>query len=175
MLNVEQSIAILGFTLDVNSVKVVAPEVAFGAAEAVHVAGVEALEVLHESRNGTAPEGFEHEVDVVGHEAEGMDADFVAAREEVEPVEVEQEMGGGVEGVLPLGSALVDVVDVAAFPFSEAGRVGLRSSHSTDKWVAGAKLLIYFAFIFASQHMQETSHSPNPMILILLILSPTSC
>ena len=74
-----------------------------------------------------------------------MDADFVAASEEVEPVEVKEEVGGGVEGVLALGSALVDVEGLAAFPAAEAGRVGLGSAHAllNSGFSAGK-----FSFIF---------------------------
>ena len=105
----------------------VAPEVALGVAESIDVAGVEALEVLHEAGDGAAPEGFEHEMDVVGHEAKGVDADFVAAGEEVEFVEVKDRVGGAEEGFVALGSALVDVIDLAAFPVAEAGWVRLGS------------------------------------------------
>lgn len=119
----------MGFIGDGDGVEVVAPEVAFGVVESIDVAGVEALEVLHEAGDGPAAEGFEHEMDVVGHEAKGVDADFVAAGEEVEALEVEEEVGGGVEGALALGAALVDVEGLAAFPAAEAGRVGLGSAH----------------------------------------------
>ena len=135
----------MGFIGDGDGVEVVAPEVALGVAESIDVAGVEALEVLHEAGDGAAPEGFEHEMDVVGHEAKGVNADFVAAGEEVEPLEVEEEVGGGVEGVLALGAALVDVEGLAAFPAAEAGRVGLGSAHAllNSGFSAGK-----FSFIF---------------------------
>ena len=76
-----------------------------------------------------------------------MDADLVAAREMVEAVEVEQEMGGLAKDVLALGAALVDVEDVSAFEASQSRRVGLGSAH-------GCVLLISrlrrgkFSFIF---------------------------
>lgn len=85
--------------------------------------------MLHELRNTAFSLGFEEEMDVVGHEAKGVNADFAAAGDAVELEEVEEEVGGLEEDVLALGAALVDVVDVAAFEVAEAGWVGLGSSH----------------------------------------------
>jgi len=95
--------------------------------EAVHVAGVLTLEELHEPGDRTAAEGFEEQVDVIGHQAEGVDADFVATGEVIEAVEVEDEVSGADERGLALRAALVDVVDLPAFPVAKAGRVRLRA------------------------------------------------
>ena len=75
---------------------------------------------------GDAPldEGFEEEVDVVGHEAEGVDADTVAAGEAIEMVEVGDELGAGAEDGLLAAAALVDVVDLAHMEVALAGRGG---------------------------------------------------
>ena len=125
LFDVEQGLGILRGVGDVFGVEVIAPEVSFGALEAVHEAGMVALQVLHEAGDGAAAEGFEHEVDMVGHEAEGVDADVVTASEQVKAIEVEEEVFGFVERVLALGTSLVDVVGLAAFPFAKAGRIGL--------------------------------------------------
>ena len=126
--DVEESFAVLGLRFDEFGVEMVVPEVALGVlVEGVHVAGVLGLEALHEARNGAFSQGFEQEMDVVGHEAKGVDADFVAAGEEVESVEVKDGVGGAEEGFVALGSALVDVIDLAAFPVAEAGWVRLGS------------------------------------------------
>ena len=103
------------------------PEVPRGVLEAVHVAGMLALKVLHEAGDGSFSQGFQQEVNMVGHEAEGMDADFVAPRQDVEPVEVDDGVSGTEEGPLALGAALVDVIDLSALPVANTGRVGLRS------------------------------------------------
>jgi hypothetical protein len=87
--------------------------------------------MLHEAGNCSAAQGCEHEVDVVGHEAKGVDANLVATGEEVEPVEVEEEVVGLVEFVLALRPTLVDVKDLAALELAFPGRMRLSqfSSH----------------------------------------------
>jgi len=75
-----------------------------------------------------------------------MDADFVAAGENVELIEVEDGVNGVEEGVLAAGASLVDVIDLSALPVADAGWVGLFVH--TDKCVFEAKILIYFRFIF---------------------------
>ena len=141
--DVKQGFAVLGLIFDEFGVKVVVPEVALGAmVEGIHVAGVLALEVLHESGDGASAEGLEHEVDVVGHEAEGVDADLVAAGEEVETIEVKDGVGGAEKGPVALGAALVDVVDLAALPVAEAGRIGL--GLHVYKSISRGKILTYF-------------------------------
>lgn len=122
LFDVEERGAVLAWGCNVLGVKVITPEVAFGAAEPVDEAGVLALEVLHEAGDGAFTQGLKHEMHVVGHDAEGVDADFVAAGEEIEAVEVEDDLGLGVEDALALGSALVDVVDLTAFETAQAGR-----------------------------------------------------
>jgi len=71
-----------------------------------------------------------------------MDADLVTARENVKLVEVEDGVNGAEERILAPGSALVDVVDLAALPVTEARWIGL-CSH-TDKCVFAPKILNYF-------------------------------
>ena len=77
----------------------------------------------------TAPRrsGSKHEVDVVRHQAEGMDANAVATGEDVEAVEVAEEVFRAVEGVLALRASLVDVIDLSAFPIANPRRVELIS------------------------------------------------
>ena len=62
-------------------------------------------------------------MDVVGHQTEGVDADFVTPREPVEPVEVGEELELGMEDAPTAVASLVDVVDAAAFEIAE------RSAH----------------------------------------------
>ena len=50
----------------------------------VDLPGVVGLQLLHYLRYAPFGEGFEQEMDVVGHEAEGVDADAVAASEAIE-------------------------------------------------------------------------------------------
>jgi len=126
-LNVKQGLAVLRAALDEFRVEMVMPEVAGGMVEAVDVSRMLALEKLHEARNGTAAEWFEHEVDMVRHEAECVNSYFVATGQDVETIEIEDGVGGADEGRLALGAALVDVVNLSAFPFADARRVGLRS------------------------------------------------
>ena len=99
-----------------------APKVAIGASKAVHETSMVALQMLHESRNGVLSQRFKHEVDMVGHEAKGMDPDLAAAGEGIETVQVVDQLGFAIEDTLTLGSALIDVVDLAAFEGAESGR-----------------------------------------------------
>jgi hypothetical protein len=48
-----------------------------------------------------------------------VDADFVAAREAIEPVEVGEELELGVEDAPAFVAALVDMIDAAAFEVTE--------------------------------------------------------
>jgi hypothetical protein len=66
---------------------------------------------------------------MIGHEAESMDADLVAPRQDVKTVEVEDGVSGTEKGPLALGAALIDVVNLPALPLAKAGRVWL-SSHT---------------------------------------------
>ena len=102
--------------------EVMTPKVAIGAPKSVHETGMVALEMLHESRNGALSQLFKHEVDVVGHEAKGMDADLATSGEGIETVQVVDQLGFAVEDALTLGAALIDVVDLAAFEGAESGR-----------------------------------------------------
>ena len=147
--DVEESFAILGLGFDEFGVEMVVPEVALGVlVEGVHVAGVLGLEALHESRNGAFAQGFEQEMDVVGHEAEGVDADAVAAGEAIEAVEVADELGTRLEDSLAAAAALVDVIELPDGPVALLGRGGDESGFglhgATDKWVSDAKILTYF-------------------------------
>ena len=105
-------------------------------------------------------EGFEDEVDVIGHEAEGVDADAVAAGEAIEMVEVGDELGAGAEDGLLAAAALVDVVDLAHLPVALARRGG---GELCFFWGKGGHLLISgfsegkFSLIF-----QETCGKVKP-------------
>jgi len=81
---------------------------------------------------------------MIRHQAETVDANLVTARENVEFVQVEDGVNRVEEGVLAAGSALVDVVDLAALPVAEARWIGLFMH--TDKCVFAAKILIYFRY-----------------------------
>jgi hypothetical protein len=133
LFDVEQSIAILAGAFDWFGVEVVTPEVAVGAAESVDEAGVVALEVLHQAGDAMfLASGFEHEMDMVRHEAEGVDPNLITAGEDVEAVEVVDELGLAIEDALPLGGALIDVIDVSALEGSETrgqGRPALFLQH----------------------------------------------
>ena len=125
LFDVEESGAVLGGGLDGFGVEVMAPEVAGESFGLVDFAGVVGLEVLHEAGDAPFGEGFEQEVDVIGHQAEGVDTDAEAAGEAIELVEVADEMGAGVEDALASASALIDVVDLADVPVTQAGRGGV--------------------------------------------------
>ena len=102
--------------------EVVTPKVPIGMSQAIHIAGMIALQVLHQAGDGTLPLRLEHEVDVVVHEAKGMDPDFVAAGESIEPVQIENDVGFAIEDPLALRSALIDMVDLPALKVTNAGR-----------------------------------------------------
>jgi len=125
LFDVEERGAVLGGGLDGLGVEMVAPEVAGESFGLMDFAGVVGLEVLHEAGDAPFGEGFEQEVDVIGHQAEGMDPDAEAAGEAVELVEVADELGAGVEDALAPAAALVDVVDLADVPVAQAGRGGV--------------------------------------------------
>ena len=84
-------------------------------------------------------------MDVVGHQTEGMDADFVTAGEAIETVEVGQQLGLGVEDALAAVAALVDVIALAAFEGAQRARgwLGAGSSH-IDKSFERGIILTYF-------------------------------
>ena len=84
-------------------------------------------------------------MDVVGHQTEGVDADFVTAGETIKPVEVGQQLGLGVEDALAAVAALVDVIAVAAFEGAQGARGGLGagSSHIDRSFERGI-ILTYF-------------------------------
>ena len=56
-----------------------------------------------------------------------MDADSISSSEDVEAVEVAEEVFRTMEGVLALGAALIDVIDLPAFPIAKPWRVELVS------------------------------------------------
>lgn len=97
------------------SAVVMFPQVAIGFAEKQDFAGMLRLEVAHEIGDAAFPGRLEDEMDVIGHQAEGMDADAVAARETVEAVEIGEELGLGLEDALALVATLIDVIGTAAF------------------------------------------------------------
>ena len=125
--------------------EVVFPEVAVGLLAEENFAGVLRLQVAHEVRDGAFAQGFEDEVDVIGHQTEGMDADFVTAGEAIETVEVGEQLGLGVEDALAAVAALVDVIALAAFERAQRARgwLGAGSSH-IDKSFERGIILTYF-------------------------------
>ena len=143
------------------------PEVTVGLMLEEYLAGMLRLEVAHEVGDATFAERFEDEMDVVGHQAEGVNADFVAASESVESVEIGEELGLGMEDALTTIAALVDVIDAAAFEgtMGAGGNFhgsGHMSGH-TDKWVERGKILTYFRFIFLMRQLnqEQTWKYPN--------------
>ena len=131
----------------------IAPQVAGDAHGLMNAAGVMRLQMLHQLGDAPFTQRFEDEVDVVGHEAEGMDADAVAAGQAIEAVEVADELGTGLEDSLAAAAALVDVIDLPDGPVALLRRGGEESGFglhaATDKWVSDAKILTYFRKIFA--------------------------
>ena len=61
---------------------------------------------------------------MVGHQAEGMDANLVAPGETIEEIEVVEELGAGLEDALFTAAALVDVIDLPNVPVALAGWSG---------------------------------------------------
>lgn len=122
LLDVEQGCLVLGRGGNVLGLEVVAPKVPIGMSQAIHVSGMIALQMLHQARDGTLPLRLEHEVDVVVHEAKGMDPDFVTAGELIEPVQVKNDVGFAIEDPLALRSALIDMVDLTALKLAKTGR-----------------------------------------------------
>lgn len=104
------------------SLEVIPPKVPIRVAQAIHIAGMVALQVLHQARVAAFPLGLQHEVDVVVHEAKCMDPDFIAAGQSIEPVQVEDDMGFAIEDPLALRSTLIDMVDLSALKITKAGR-----------------------------------------------------
>jgi len=95
------------------------------------------LQLLHEAGNAVFAGGFDQEVDVVRHQTKGVEADTVAFGEDVDAVQVGDELVVGVEDVLLVVAALVDMVDLAALPIAEP-RVGILPIFGlhTNKWVS---------------------------------------
>ncbi len=118
---VDQGVAIVAGGLDPVDTEAVFPKVAVALLRAVDPAGMVGLELLHEAGDAIATGRFKDEVDVVGHEAEGMDADGVASSQHVKALEVDEELDFGVENRLLVIAALVDMVDLATLPISQAG------------------------------------------------------
>ena len=121
LLDVEDRGAIVTGGGDMFAVKMIAPQVAGGAHGLVDFAGVVRLQVLHDLRNSPFLQGFEDKVHMIGHEAEGMHADTVAAGEAIEMVEVADELGAGPEHGLLAATSLIDVVDLANVEVALAG------------------------------------------------------
>jgi len=110
--------------------------------------------VLHEPGDGAFAKRFEEEMNMIGHEAEGVDTNLVAPGEGIEAIEIEDEVGGVTEDVLALGAALVDMVDLTALEVAKAGRVRLGvTRHSTDKWVEGPRVLTYFRLTIVNHNV----------------------
>ena len=102
--------------------EVIAPKVPIGVAQPVHIAGMVALQVLHQAGDAAFSLGLKHEMHVVVHEAKGMDPHFVTAGESIEPVEVKDDVGFAVKDSLALRSSLIDMVDLPALKVTNAGR-----------------------------------------------------
>lgn len=135
----------------------VLPKMAVGLMLEEYLAGMLRLEVAHEVGDATFAERFEDEMDVVGHQAEGVNADFVAASESVESVEIGEELGLGMEDALAAIAALVDVVDAAAFEGAMGAGGNFDGSGHIDKWVERGKILTYFRFIFVATTQSKTN------------------
>ena len=118
---VNQGVAIVTGGLDAVDAEAVFPEVAIALLGAVDPAGMVGLELLHEAGNAIPTSRFEDEVDVVGHEAEGVDADGVAPGKHVKALKVDEELDFGVEDRLTVVAALVDMVDLATLPIAQSG------------------------------------------------------
>ena len=102
--------------------EVIPPKVPIRVSQAVHIAGMVALQVLHQARDAAFPLGLEHEVDVVVHEAKCMDPDLIAAGQPIKPVQVKDHMGFAIEDPLALRSALIDMIDLPALKVTKAWR-----------------------------------------------------
>ena len=131
--------------------EVVFPEVAVGLVLEEDLAGVLRLEVAHEVGDAAFAKRFEDEMDVVGHQAEGVNADFVAASQAVEAVEIGEELGLGIEYSLAAIAALVDVIDAAAFEGAKGAGGNFDGSGHIDKCVERGKILTYFQIIFIAK------------------------
>ncbi len=90
------------------------PQMAVGLAQMKNLAGVLRLQVAHEMRNAMTPSLVQDKVHVVGHEAEGMDANAVTAGEAVETIEVGEKLGCVLEDALAFVTTLVDVIGLEA-------------------------------------------------------------
>jgi hypothetical protein len=91
-------------------VEAVLPEVAAAVAAGVDHLGVAAVCAAEEDGEGVLVFGDGDEVDVIGHEAEGEEADACVGEVGGEVVEVDAAVGLGEEDVLVVGAALGDVV-----------------------------------------------------------------
>lgn len=142
--DVEHGGAVVARGLDALDAEAILPEVAVALLGAVDPAGMVGLELLHEAGDAVGAGGFEEEMDVIGHEAEGVDADGVAFGEEAESLEVGDELDFGEEDLLAVVAALVDVVDLAALPVAAAGGGFALFLAHIDKCVLAGKILTYF-------------------------------
>ncbi|MFM2124335.1 MAG: hypothetical protein RL328_786 [Acidobacteriota bacterium] len=86
------------------------PEVAGAALADVDGLGVAAVDAAHEDGEGVFAVGDCDEVDVVGHEAVGEEADAAGVEVFAEELQVEFAVAYGEEDVLAVGSALGDVI-----------------------------------------------------------------
>lgn len=148
LFDIEQGGAVLAGGLDVFAPEMITPKVAGDAHGLMDAAGVLRLQMLHQLRDTPFAQRLEDEVDVVGHQAEGVYTDPVTAGEAIEAVEVGDELGTGLKDFLPAAAALVDVIDLPDDPVAllRRGRekFGYRLHRSTYKWVSEAKILTYF-------------------------------
>ena len=86
---------------------------------------------------------------MIGHEGESVDPDEVTLSEAVKALEVDEALDIAGEDVLPVVTALVDVIDLATTPIPAAGSgFELLFLAHVDKSFEEGKILIYFRIIF---------------------------
>lgn len=125
-------------------VEAVLPEVAGAVAAGIDHLGVAAVGAAEEDGEGVLVFGDGDEVDVIGHEAEGEEADAGVWEVGGEEVEVDAAVGLGEEDVLVVGAALGDVVgaaweDDASISWHDIEIVGFAEGKSQgkkrDRWL----------------------------------------
>ena len=124
-------------------VEAVLPEVSGAAAAGIDHLGVAAVGAAEEDGEGVFAVGDGDEVDVVGHEAVGEEADAGVGEVGGEEVEVDTAVGLGEEDVLVVGAALGDVVgatweDDASISWHDKEIVGNAREKSQEKNGDGA-------------------------------------
>ena len=118
LFDVKDGRPVLARRTDGFAVKMIAPQVAGDAHILMHATGVVRLQVLHHLRDTPFGPRLEDEMNVVGHEAEGVDADAVPAGQAIELVEERDKLGPSLKDALLAASPLVDVINLAHFPIA---------------------------------------------------------